>query len=186
MKKFILASASPRRKDILLKAGYSFNIITSDKENNDFTLLPEELAVKNATIKAMDVFKKVCDENAVVLGADTVVALGKEVFGKPEDETDAERIIKRLSGKTHKVITGYAIVSGKGSEYGYEITEVEFNRLSDEKIKEYIKDGSCMDKAGAYGIQDGYGLVKGYKGDYNNVVGLPIDRIKGKLEEFLR
>lgn len=186
MKRFILASASPRRKEILKNAGYKFEILKSDKEIYSSDISPKDLAVKNALIKARDVFERIEDKSALVLGADTVVELDGEIFGKPENAEDAIRTLKKLSGKTHLVITGYALVTGSSSESGYAVTEVTFNDLSDELICEYVREGSCMDKAGAYGIQDGYGLVKGYVGDYDNVVGLPISAIGKRIGELLK
>lgn len=187
MKRFILASASPRRKEILLKHGYDFEIITSDKEDkNSKGVSTEKFAVKNALIKAEDVYAKVKDKSAVVLGADTVVELNGDIYGKPTDESDAFRMLKSLSGKTHRVITGYALISNSMRESGKIITEVTFNDLSDEDLSKYINSGLWQGKAGAYGIQDGYNLIKEYKGDYDNVVGLPIGEIDETIKEFLK
>ena len=187
MKRFILASGSPRRKEILENAGYRFEVETSDKEmgisKND---VPEKLALANAVIKASDVYKRLSDKQAVVLGADTVVAIESTILGKPKDRDDAERTLRLLSGKTHVVITGYALVSGNMWESGSVKTEVEFNELSDESIREYLDSGLYVGKAGSYGIQDGFGLVKRYIGDYENVVGLPIRVIDEKIKEFLK
>lgn len=186
MKKLILASASPRRKEIMTKNGYDFAVATSDKEEPITKgLSPEKFAVGYALTKASDVYSR-SDKKAVVLGADTVVAYGDEIFGKPKDAADAERILKIFSGKTHRVITGYAVLSDGFSETGYVETKVTFNELSDDLIKDYIKSGLCFGKAGAYGIQDGYPLVKSFDGDYDNVVGLPISVIKSTLEQALK
>ena len=186
MRKLILASASPRRKEIMTKNGYDFIIATSDKEEPITKgCSPEKFAVGCALTKASDVYSR-SDKKAVVLGADTVVAYGDEIFGKPKDAADAERILKIFSGKTHRVITGYAVLSDGFSETGYVETKVTFNELSDDLIKDYIKSGLCFGKAGAYGIQDGYPLVKSFDGDYDNVVGLPISVIKSTLEQALK
>ena len=186
MGKFILASASPRRKELLEKAGFKFEVITSGKEEDVKGLSPEDLAVKNALIKAEDVYGRVSDKTALVLGADTVVALGNEIFGKPKDKFDAKSTLKALSGKTHRVITGYALITSGVKESGFIVTEVVFNDLTGELIDRYVEEGSCMDKAGAYGIQDDYGLVKEYIGDYDNVVGLPVRAIGERIEELLK
>ena len=187
MRRFILASSSPRRKEILLKAGYDFEIIKSEKEESITSgISPEKFAVKNALIKAEDVYGKVGDKEAVVLGADTVVELDGVIYGKPKDISDAKRMLQTFSGKTHRVITGYALISGYMRESGKVITEVTFNDLNGELIGEYLKSGLWQGKAGAYGIQDGYELVRGYKGDYDNVVGLPIGSIDETIKEFLK
>ena len=187
MKRFILASASPRRRDILKSAGYNFEIIASDKEQSSIKgVSPEKLAVRNACLKAEDVFSRIEDKNSVVLGADTVVALSGEIFGKPKDENDARRILKYLSGKTHQVITGYCLISGDMRESGSVVTEVAFNELDEGRIDAYIKSGLYQGKAGAYGIQDGFGLIKGFNGYYDNVVGLPLESIEESLKEFLK
>ncbi|MBR1867140.1 MAG: septum formation protein Maf [Clostridia bacterium] len=187
MKMFILASASPRRKDILKAAGYSFEIIPSDKEQLPVKgVSPEKLAVRNACLKAEDVFKRIDDPNSVVLGADTVVALSGNIYGKPSDEDDARRILNALSGRTHQVITGYCLISGNMRESGSVVTDVAFNILNDDQIEAYIKSGLFVGKAGAYGIQDGFGLIKGFNGYYDNVVGLPLEAIEESLKEFLK
>lgn len=186
MKRLILASASPRRKQILEKAGYDFTVVPSDKEDESKTIgLPEKIAVSKAFAKASDVWSK-SDKDAVVLGADTVVAYQSEIFGKPTDAADAKRILSFLSGKTHKVITGYAIFAKDFSETGSETTEIEFEDLSEELIDKYVASGLCFGKAGAYGIQDGYPLVRRANGDYDNVVGLPIGVLKDTLDQLLK
>lgn len=178
--KLILASASPRRKEILIKNGFSFEIVKSDVEEKN---LPSalETAKNNALLKAKDVFDKLKDEKVVVLGADTVVVIDDKILGKPKTEKDAENMLKTLSNRTHQVITGYAIVSKNQTINDYDISEVTFNDLSSEVISEYIKTGSPMDKAGAYGIQDGFPLLKELKGSLDNVIGLPIEKIKKVL-----
>ncbi|MBR1676676.1 MAG: septum formation protein Maf [Clostridia bacterium] len=186
MKKLILASASPRRRQILSDGGFSFDVLTSDKEEHiSAKTSPEKFAVRNALIKAEDVYQKT-DGTPVVLGADTVVQIDGVILEKPKDEADAERMLRLLSGRTHEVITGYAIITKGMHESGYAVSKVTFNELSEEQISNYVKSGLCMDKAGAYGIQDGYGLIKCFDGDYDNVVGLPLEQIKSTIEEFLK
>lgn len=185
MKKFILASGSPRRKDILLREGYDFDIVTSDKEDVfDKTCSADKFSVRCAISKARDVYSR-SDKSSVVLGADTVVALGGEILGKPKDITEAEEMLRRLSGKTHAVTTGYAVYTENFFQTGSVTTEVEFENLTDEGINAYLKSGLWQGKAGAYGIQDGFPLVKSFKGDRDNVVGLPIAEIKPVIDLLL-
>ncbi len=171
----ILASNSPRRKQLLKTILSNFTVIPSDyEEDKSLDLPPEKYAELLAYNKAKSVFDK-CGN--IVIGADTIVVLGTKILGKPQNEEDAVKMLKSLSGKTHEVITGYAVISKDKTVKGFETTLVTFNVLSDELIKNYVKTGSPLDKAGAYGIQDGVLLVKQIQGDYNNVVGLPIDAI---------
>lgn len=183
--KLILASASPRRKDLLSKFGYSFTVIPSNFSETNLSLSPILTAKANAFGKAKEVFDMLCDEKIVVLGADTVVSIDNEILGKPVDDTHAKAMLKKLSGKTHLVITGYSLVSKNIAFTDFVSTSVTFNPLSDTTIDDYIKTGSPFDKAGAYGIQDGFNLVKEINGSFNNVVGLPIEIIKDKLNELL-
>lgn len=186
MKKLILASASPRRKQILSDAGYAFEIITSDKEGEiDKITPPDKFAVRCAINKGEDVFSKL-DGDVVVLSADTVVAFDGKIFGKPENKADAERMLRQLSGNTHEVITGYAILSKNMRQTGKVITRVTFNNLLDAVLNAYLESGLWQGKAGAYGIQDGYPLVEKFEGDYDNVVGLPIKEIDEAIKEFLK
>lgn len=186
MKKLILASASPRRKEIMSREGYVFDVITSDKEDMfDKTCSADKFSVRCALSKARDVYSRV-DKSSIVLGADTVVSINGEILGKARDEKEAVSMLKTLSGKTHVVTTGYAVFTEDFSETGFVKTEVLFEELTDEVIDEYIKSGLWKGKAGAYGIQDGFPLVKSYSGDYDNVVGLPISEIGKTLNELLK
>lgn len=186
MKKLILASASPRRKQILTDAGYEFDIITSDKEGEiDKITPPDKFAIRCAINKGEDVFSKL-DGDFVVLSADTVVAFDGKIYGKPTDKADAERMLKELSGNTHEVITGYAILSKNMRQTGKVITKVTFNSLTEEILNAYLDSNLWQGKAGAYGIQDGFPLVEKFEGDYDNVVGLPIKEIDDAIKEFLK
>ena len=185
MKRFILASASPRRRDILKREGFSFEVIPSDKEGEDFGGYPEKLAVEKAIVKAEDVFGRE-GKGTVVLGADTVVFFDGRIIGKPADAKEAEKTLKTLSGNTHEVVTGYALIAEGRRKTGFCVSKVEFNDLSEETIRDYIASGLWKGKAGAYGIQDGFPLVKGYEGDRDNIVGLPVGEIKESIEEFLK
>ena len=186
MKKLILASASPRRKQILTDAGYEFDIITSDKEGEiDKITPPDKFAIRCAINKGEDVFSKL-DGDFVVLSADTVVAFDGKIYGKPTDKADAERMLKELSGNTHEVITGYAILSKNMRQTGKVTTKVTFNSLTEEILNAYLDSNLWQGKAGAYGIQDGFPLVEKFEGDYDNVVGLPIKEIDDAIKEFLK
>lgn len=183
--KLILASGSPRRKDLLKEYGFDFTVIPSAFEESNLLLSPELTAKSNALGKAKDVFSTLCDDGTVVLGADTIVVLDNKILGKPLNTDQAKSMLKNLSDKTHLVITGYAIVKKDYVLTDAVITKVTFNPLTDELIDKYVATGSPMDKAGAYGIQDGFNLVKDINGSYNNVVGLPVEIIKDKLLKLL-
>lgn len=184
MKDFIVASASPRRKEILSMGGFGFRIIPSDcDETIKEKLSPEETVKVLAERKALSVLSE--NENSVVLGCDTVVALGDEILGKPADREDAFKMIKALSGKTHRVCTGVCIADKDKIKSFVSVAEVEFYELSDETAESYVATGECDDKAGAYGIQGlGGTLVKSIKGDYYAIVGLPYAETVRVLSEF--
>lgn len=184
MKEFIVASASPRRKEILAMGGFSFRIIPSDcDETITERLSPEETVKILAERKALSVLKNNTD--AVVLGCDTVVALGDEILGKPSDRDDAFNMIKALSGEVHRVCTGVCIADKGKTETFVSVAEVEFYELSDETVKSYVETGECDDKAGAYGIQGlGGTLVKSINGDYYAIVGLPYAETVRVLHSF--
>ena len=184
MKDFIVASASPRRKEILSMGGFGFRIIPSDcDETIKEKLSPEETVKVLAERKALSVLSE--NENSVVLGCDTVVALGDEILGKPADREDAFKMIKALSGKTHRVCTGVCIADKNKTNTFVSVAEVEFYELSDETAESYVATGECDDKAGAYGIQGlGGTLVKSIKGDYYAIVGLPYAETVRVLSEF--
>ncbi len=183
-KKLILASASPRRREILDTAGYIFEIITSNADEISEGYDAATVARLNALAKAREVFARVGRE-CVVVGADTVVACDGNILGKPMDEADAFDMLKSLSGKKHSVITGYAVVGENGEKSGYCSTEVEFRSLSDREINAYIATREPMDKAGAYGIQERASLfVKSIEGDFFNVVGLPVAAIYESLADY--
>jgi septum formation protein len=183
--KVILASASPRRKEILQNTKLNFDIQKSDIEEvileNES---PEDMVVRLAYEKAFDVAKRNTDR--LVIGADTIVALDNEVLGKPKDQNEAYQMIKRLSNKTHKVITGISLINLKENKIikDYVVSFVTFKDLSEDSIKDYINTNESLDKAGAYGIQ-GYGalLVDNIQGDYFNIVGLPISKLSDLLKD---
>ncbi len=184
MKRFIVASQSPRRKEILQNAGYSFEIIPSDADENVENGLSAEETVKLlAYKKAKAVSEK--HKGAVVFGCDTVVVSQGVILGKPKNESDAFKMLKMLSGKTHEVLTGVCVMENEKYETFYECTKVTFNSLTDDTIKSYIETSEPFDKAGSYGIQ-GYGcvLVEKIEGDYFSVVGLPVSKTARLLAKF--
>ena len=178
---YILASASPRRKELLALVLPSFEVIPATSEEKvNISLFPEQMVCSVAEHKCDEVFKTHRDKT--VIGCDTVDIFEGDILGKPKDREDAFKTLKRLSGKTHYVITAVCVRNKYKKLIEYDRTEVRFNDLSDEFIKIYVDSGSPLDKAGSYGIQDG-GLVKEYYGSYTNVVGLPVTLVKKMLEE---
>ncbi len=182
MRKIILASASPRRREILAGAGIHFEIITSGAEEKSIKTDPAELVEELSYIKASGTDTLVKDSDSVVIGADTVVACDGKILGKPESEEDALKMLTLLQGRTHQVYTGVTILYGGRGERKrktfHECTDVTCYPVSREEILEYIRTGEPMDKAGAYGIQGLWGIyVQKICGDYNNVVGLPAARL---------
>ena len=189
MRRLILASASPRRRELLAQAGYTFEVQPAHV-NED--LRPDEdpiaYVVRLAREKAQSVFAEIsstgpASPQVVVLGADTTVTLDSHILAKPEDAADAARMLGLLSGRTHCVITGVALASAKGVEVAAEVTGVQFLTLNDDEIAAYIATGEPMDKAGAYGIQ-GFAAkwIPRIEGCYFNVVGLPLALVNTMLE----
>lgn len=174
--KIILASASPRRRELLAQAGFEFEVVTSDvDEVADPSLTPDKLVMSLARQKAQAVAQNRAD--CAVIGSDTVVVLDGKVLGKPRDEADAVRMLESLSGRKHEVYTGVCIAFAGETHCFFERTSVNFCELDGEQIKAYVATGEPMDKAGAYGIQGkGCVLVEGIEGDYFNVVGFPVSR----------
>jgi len=183
--KLVLASNSPRRKELLEKAGFKFEIISSDYDETGFSDDPVLTAETFAVGKAQAVFNAVKGRVAVI-GADTVVFESGEILGKPKSQEEAKKMLKRLSGRTHSVVTGYAVITKDEIISGSVTTEVTFNNLSDELISKYIESGLYKGKAGSYGIQDPFPLVKSYKGSLTNVIGLPIETIVPILEKIVK
>ena len=179
--KLILASQSPRRRELLTLAGLEFDCIPSHAEER----IPEGIAAKDvpaflAECKARDILRS--HPGNVVLGSDTIVVCDDEILGKPSDEEEAYQMLSELSGRTHKVYTGVAILSGETRKIFTTETSVEFYPLTEKEIRDYIKTGEPMDKAGAYGIQGrGALLVKKIDGDYYTVMGLPIAEVVRNL-----
>ena len=175
-----LASKSPRRRKLLKQIGLKFKSFQVDLHEEIFDGEHPVQTVKRLSLHKMkEAAKKV--NNAIIITADTIVVLDHEIIGKPKDEKDAFKILSKLSGRTHEVYTGFAILNQKTKKQivSYEKTKVTFRILSKNEIVDYIKTGSPMDKAGAYGIQDDFGavFVEKINGCYYNVVGLPIQKL---------
>ena len=182
----ILASTSPRRKELLGQIGLKdYRILSPDVEEVlDEMLPPAQLVEGLSRQKALAVRGRV-DEDDVIIAADTVVSLEGEVLGKPADEMDAFKMLSALSGNRHQVYTGLTVIRGEQVVTEHEMTTVTFRDLDPEEIEHYIATGEPMDKAGAYGIQGiGALLVSGIDGDYFNVMGLPVYRLGRILAQF--
>lgn len=179
----ILASGSPRRHELLRKIVPDFKIEVSDANEELQATTPIELAIENALLKASAVAKKFPSDT--VIGADTIVVLDNEILLKPIDEEDARKMLRRLSDREHQVITGLALVEGERKMMAYEMTSVFFGEMSDEQIAAYVSTGEPMDKSGSYALQGGAApFIKKIDGDWSNVVGLPLYRLRLMLERF--
>ena len=188
MGKILLASASPRRKEILQKAGVRFSVSVSQEEETITKSAPDEVVEELAGKKAYAVLKQNQEEGILVIGADTVVSLDGEILGKPKDGEEAVSVLMRLQGRTHEVYTGVAVLrmeNGEIKEHVFsECTKVEFYPVSRKEIEDYVATREPMDKAGSYGIQGAFSAyVKGIRGDYYNVVGLPVGRLFWEMKK---
>lgn len=181
----ILASQSPRRKELLEQMGLEFQIIPAKgEEEADASLPPAEYVQQLALQKAAEVAAQ-CDAKDIVIGADTIVVLDGEILGKPHNAAHAFKMLSRLSTRRHTVYTGVAIVQGERQMVGVEATTVRFCALTEQEILSYVDTGEPLDKAGAYGIQGrGALFIDSIHGDYYNVVGLPICRLGRMLAGF--
>lgn len=184
--KIILASASPRRQELLKRIIPDFTILTADIDET----VPEDIGPDFAPIylaaeKGEKVYEKLHDPEYLIISADTVVSFGGRILNKPKDEKEAFQMLRSLSGNTHKVITGCCLCLGKERMTFSEETYVDFFNLSDKEILKYIETGEAMDKAGAYGIQGAAAtFVRRIDGDFYNVVGLPIARLLREIRGF--
>ena len=182
----ILASASPRRKEILENTNVKFKIMASSIEELRLEgESPCQMVMRLAFEKGIDIASR--QKSDLVISADTIVVLDNTVLGKPKDEIEARKMITSLSGRTHQVITGISLINLDNNKkiIDYVISNVKFKNLSEEDINDYIRTKESLDKAGAYGIQ-GYGalLVEEIQGDYFNIVGLPISRLSDLLKNY--
>ena len=192
--KYILASASPRRRELLKKTGIDFDVFPSSIEEKITKTAPAEVVMELAAQKACDVFHRLSSESnssepLTVIGADTVVVYQEEILGKPEDETEALDMLSMLADRTHQVYTGVSLIQKKNGEKKTKTffvqTDVTLYPIDKEDLHRYVESKDPMDKAGAYGIQGNFAIhVKEIKGDYNNVVGLPIGRVYQELKSL--
>ena len=190
--KYILASASPRRQELLSRTGIAFDVIPSSIEEHITKTLPPDIVVELASQKASDIynhqgFTDTFSGDLTVIGADTIVIYRDEILGKPADAAEAYDMLSMLADRTHQVYTGVCLITRKNGMKScrtfYEKTDVTFYPVTREELRSYITSGDPLDKAGAYGIQGDFAIhVKGIQGDYNNVVGLPIGRLYQELK----
>lgn len=191
--KIVLASKSPRRKELLAQIGIEYDCIVSEKEEIISSTIPKEVVISLSLQKAEDVYELLLEkkdyfiEDTIIIGADTVVACDDLIMGKPSDENNAKEMLSMLSGKQHSVWTGVTIISISGDnktvETFAEETKVYMYNISEKEIREYVDSGESMDKAGAYAIQGiSAKFIEKIDGDYNNVVGLPVARIYQKIK----
>ncbi len=181
----ILASASPRRKELLEKAGVVFCVNAAGGEEKITSENPEEVVQELSEAKAQNAAEQMkvqIEQDTLIIGADTLVAYNGQILGKPADEKEAAKTLAMLQGNTHQVYTGVTLLWKQGNaweKYTFaECTDVTFYPVSEKEIWEYVSTGDPMDKAGSYGIQGPFGIyVRGIRGDYNNVVGLPVARL---------
>ena len=184
MNKIILASASPRRRELLTQIGLDFEVIVSDAEEVMTSTKPGEVVKELSDCKAMAVELELKEEekDAIVIGADTVVAIGERILGKPKDESEAFEMIWMLQGQTHQVYTGVTLICGEKKVSFYEKSDVTVYPMKDSEIWDYIRTGEPMDKAGAYGIQGYFAkYIREIKGEYTTLVGLPLGRLWQEL-----
>ena len=184
MYRYILASASPRRSELLSQVGIQFQVIKSEIEEIITNTQPGQVVIELSRQKAQDVYHKLVDRNdVVVIGADTIVYNDNKIIGKPKDENEAFEMLSGLSGKSHYVYTGVTLnINGEIISFA-EKTRVDVYSMTQNQIREYIKTKEPIDKAGAYAIQGLFAAyIKGIEGDYNNVVGLPVGRICQELK----
>ena len=181
----VLASASPRRRELLKRIVPEFQVTTSDiNEEESYVLPPLEAVLDIAKRKGLNIKDKY--PNDIVITADTIVVLDNQIIGKPIDKEDAKRILKRLSNREHQVITAYCLFKNDQFIENYVISRVLFNVLSDDFIDKYVETNSPLDKAGAYGVQDNdeYPIVKAIFGSVDNVIGFPVKEIKEDLDKL--
>lgn len=194
--RYVLASASPRRSELLSQAGISFEVVPSSVEETITKTIPSDIVMELAFRKANDVYQRLkeasiaqsfcSDPDITVIGADTIVVYRDEILGKPADREEAYDMLSLLADRTHQVYTGVSLIMNKNEKKAhrtfFEKTDVTFYPIAKEDLRAYSASGEPLDKAGAYGIQGAFAIhVKEIKGDYNNVVGLPLGRFYQEL-----
>jgi septum formation protein len=187
--KYILASGSPRRRELLARTGINFEVIPSDMDEVITKDVPSDIVMELAYQKALNVYNKLNITDCTVIGSDTIVVYRGEILGKPADKAEAFDMLSMLADRTHQVYTGVSLLVNIGGKLTtktfYEKTDVTLYPISKEDLHAYVNSGDPLDKAGAYGIQGDFAIhIKGINGDYNNVVGLPIGRLYQKLKSI--
>ena len=196
MKRIVLGSASPRRRELMAQIGLEFEVAVSHKEEYYESVVPEEIVKELALMKAENVASELEEQgalrDAIVIGADTIVVLDDQILGKPKDEPDAFRMLKELQGRAHQVFTGVAILNfdkeGVRKIHNHAVeTKVYVHEMDENEINAYIQSGEPMDKAGAYGIQGKFAAyIDQIEGDYYNVVGLPVSYVYQQIKTIQR
>ena len=191
--RLILASGSERRRQLMDMCGYDYEIIVSSADENIEQCEPRKYVETLALKKAGDVFERVKAENeaagknekTAVIGSDTVVVLDGKIIGKPKDKKDAARIISTISGRTHKVYTGLAVITDDNVQLDCSITGVKVKKMTDEEITKYVDTGESLDKAGAYGLQGPFGMfVESIEGNYFTIIGMPLPMLYAMLKNI--
>ena len=188
--KYILASASPRRRELLARTGITFEVIPSDVDEKITKKYPADIVMELAHQKASDVCEKHSCPDCTIIGSDTIVVYHGEILGKPSDKQEAYDMLSMLADRTHQVYTGVSIIrvdenNQKNTHTFYEQTDVTFYPITQEDLLTYIESGDPLDKAGAYGIQGDFAIhIKEIHGEYNNVVGLPLGRLYQELKNY--
>ena len=188
--RYILASKSPRRQELLARTGIEFEVIPSDMDEIITKEIPSDVVMELAQQKAKHVYDKLeSKENTVVIGSDTIVVYRDEILGKPIDKQDAYDMLSMLADRTHQVYTGVSLIINKNGvlteKTFFEKTDVTFYPVYKEDLRRYVESGDPLDKAGSYGIQGDFSIhIKEIHGDYNNVVGLPIGRLYQELKNI--
>ena len=186
--KYILASKSPRRQELLARTGFEFKVIPSDMEEIITKEVPSDIVMELAAQKAKHVYDSLTEKsNVTVIGSDTIVVYRNEILGKPADKQEAYDMLSMLADRTHQVYTGVSLIVNNNGKMNvktfYEKTDVTFYPIYKEDLRRYVESGDPLDKAGAYGIQGDFAIhIKEIHGDYNNVVGLPIGRLYQELK----
>lgn len=194
--RFILASQSPRRRQLLKELGISFDVIPAKGKETVRSTVPSDVVEELSRQKAEEVMLRILSqnpsdtENMVIIGSDTIVAVDHRILGKPADRNEAREMISEIQGNIHQVYTGVAVIRIEGGEpeemnIFHECTDVDVYPMTDEEIEAYIDTPEPYDKAGAYGIQGTFGVfIRGIRGDYNTVVGLPVARLYHELKKM--
>ena len=189
--RIVLASKSPRRREILSMLGLKFDIVSADADESskitDPAQLVRELSLRKAcATKALLQQQGEWNDDTLIIASDTVVAVDGTILGKPRDKADAARMLALLSGKAHQVVSGVSLLYGARESADFDVTSVHFCEMTPDEIERYVSSGEPMDKAGAYAVQGLASIfIEGLEGCYFNVVGLPIHRLNGLLTEFL-